>query len=1121
MKLNILIGLAALALPLAAPAQSLLSIDFETEDSYKSVGVYDTWEASPFRTGKLTGNAAVVGNPYKVTDDLLGDINNSDRVLGVQRSRYGSNTFGARIEFNTPIDLTPQTVYAHVKLYRPQPGRVMLIGLGKRVDRPSQPETVVQFNQMSVNAIGTDKWYDCVFPLSAAKGVQIYSFVVVTDCESTHALGADYVAYIDDIEVNNSSLPRVQYEDYPYNYNESSTITHETRSTSAVKLTDSKGVVQQVTTNQASSRKLYFAKLADQLQAMAGEVVTPAFTSTFSTWMHSYIYLDRNRDGRFNMDINADGTPTAESDIMTYSYYNGKNSKGQSAGSSSSLQPSSFTIPADLTPGFYRIRYKIDWDDIDAGGSVVSDNEITRNGGIIVDTRLNIHLAEVTVTRGQNAEGTNGEILDAEGRALDNTKAEFGKPFTIKAKPGDGFYLKQITIRHGYPDKDSLVHSTPQYEDVVVPAIRFNDDLTYTIPAKWMDGDVRITPVFVDYDPEAEAQGYELNFSEDLQITRTDRNLNSFTVTGSQSGEKQFTLTGTNYVFRNLTNMAKGVVAGETINIAVNYTGRAMHTYFYLDRDHNGAFDCNLGDNGVPTSASELLAYSCYNNLNSLGEAIAYPGTVPVNAVPQFTIPADLEPGIYRARFKIDWNNIDPAGQWSENGSNKINENAGYVVDFMMNVYDGAGKLEVLTTNGSIVGAGVAGLSKIIPYGQALTVRPVPAAEGYEADRLVVRHGHGIDGKQFYNGNRQWSEYTVDLSSVTSLTIPADSIDGDVRISADFQPSNSEYELVWSDEFNGADGTQPDAEKWRRDSRANPTWKRFIAQTEAGQAATGYIEDGKFVARCIATPGAMAEAEGNVAMISGAINSSNLFSCTYGKIEGRLLTQPHVGNFPAFWMMPQDNSKGWPYAGEIDIWEQIDAQSISYHTIHTGWANGAGDGGMGNSNNPAKSGSKQGVTPGNYHTFGLEWSEDLLSWFVDGEKVFSYAKLKDNDYALSNGQWPFDAPFYIILNQSVGNGGWAANPDTGFTYETLFDWVRVYQKEGQTHQTGVTSLAGRQRLDFYAAPGRLTVVAPDATQVSLYDTAGRLVLHTRIQGNKTLSLPSGVYVLNGRKVLVP
>ena len=1119
MKLHTLLGLAALALPLTANAQATVSIDFETADSYKSIGVYDTWENSPFQTGALTGNVAVVDNPYKVSDDLLGDINSSDKVLGFQRSRYGSNTFGARIELNTPLDLTPKTVYAHVKLYRPKTGRVMLIGLGKRVDRPSQPETVVQFNQISTNAIGTDKWYDAVFPISAAKGVQIHSFVVVTDCESTHNLNADYVAYIDDIEVSNSSLPRVQYEDYPYNYNESSTITRSGFSTSAVKLTDSKGVVQQVTTNQASSRKLYFAKLADQLQAMAGEVVTPGLTSSFSNWMHTYVYLDRNQDGRFNMGINENGTPTDESDIMAYSYYNGKNSKGQNAGESNSLTPPSFTVPADLAPGFYRIRYKVDWDDLDAGGSVVEGNTILKTGGIIVDTRLNVHGSKVTVTRGQNAEGTNGEILDANGVALDNTQADFGKPFTIKAKPGDGFFLKQITIRHGYLDKDSLVHSTPQYEDVVVPAIQFNDDLTYTIPATWMDGDVRITPVFVDRDPSDEARGYALNFAEDLKITRNDRNLNSFTVTGAQSGEKVFTLTGTNYVFRNLTDQAKGVIAGENINIAVNYTGRAMHTYFYIDRNHDGVFDCLLGDNGIPTAASELMAYSCYNNKNSLGEAISAPGNVPVNAVPQFTLPADMQPGVYRARFKIDWNNIDPAGQWSENGSNKINENAGYVVDFMLNVYDGEGKLEVLTSNGSVVGNGVAGLPKTVPFGQALTVRPIAAADGYAAEQVIIRHGHNLDGKQYYNGNRQWSEYAV--AADASITIPADSIDGDIRISADFEPSNPDYQLVWFDEFDGEDGTQPDAAKWRRDSRANPTWKRFIAQSEDGKAATGYIQDGKFVARCIATPAAMAEAEGNVAMISGAINSSNLFSWTYGKVEGRLLTLPHTGNFPAFWMMPQDNSKGWPYAGEIDIWEQIDAQNISFHTIHSGWANGAGDGGLGNSNNPTKGGTKSGVTNGYYHTFGLEWEEDLLSWYVDGEKVFSYAKLKNNADALSKGQWPFDAPFYIILNQSVGNGSWAANADTNFAYETLFDWVRVYQKEGQIHQTGIGTVSKKLRLDFFAAPGRLTIVVPDATQVQLHDAAGRLVLNQRLQGNKTVHLPAGVYVLNGQKVLVP
>ena len=46
-------------------------------------------------------------------------------------------------------------------------------------------------------------------------------------------------------------------------------------------------------------------------------------------------------------------------------------------------------------------------------------------------------------------------------------------------------------------------------------------------------------------------------------------------------------------------------------------------------------------------------------------------------------------------------------------------------------------------------------------------------------------------------------------------------------------------------------------------------------------------------------------------------------------------------------------------------------------------------------------------------------------------------------------------------------------------------------------------------------------MVPDATQVQLHDAAGRLVLNQRLQGNKTIHLPAGVYVLNGQKVLVP
>lgn len=47
---------------------------------------------------------------------------------------------------------------------------------------------------------------------------------------------------------------------------------------------------------------------------------------------------------------------------------------------------------------------------------------------------------------------------------------------------------------------------------------------------------------------------------------------------------------------------------------------------------------------------------------------------------------------------------------------------------------------------------------------------------------------------------------------------------------------------------------------------------------------------------------------------------------------------------------------------------------------------------------------------------------------------------------LEEGQWSFDRFFFIILNQSVGYGNWHA-PDPHATYETEFDWVRIYQRE--------------------------------------------------------------------------
>ena len=87
-------SILSLALGLSLTTGAQIAINFEVQD-YKSLGVYDTWEASPFRTGQLQGNYAVVDNHLTAEEEMLGAApNTSAKILAVQRSRFGSNTFG-------------------------------------------------------------------------------------------------------------------------------------------------------------------------------------------------------------------------------------------------------------------------------------------------------------------------------------------------------------------------------------------------------------------------------------------------------------------------------------------------------------------------------------------------------------------------------------------------------------------------------------------------------------------------------------------------------------------------------------------------------------------------------------------------------------------------------------------------------------------------------------------------------------------------------------------------------------------------------------------------------------------------------------------------------------------
>lgn len=490
-------------LPIAMTAQT--NITFEEQD-YKALGVYDTWEESPFRTGKLNGNYAVIDNHLTYVDEQLEAApNDSKKILAIQRSRYGSNTFGVRIDLNETFELTPTTKYIHVMVHRPYGGRVMVVGLGKRTERQGQSPETEQFWAMSTTNVGADKWQDVVLPIKGNGGIDIYSLVVVPDCESPHNYSEDAICYIDNIEVNDNPQSKFVYGYYPVSFDKGQLYTRSDRHVNGVGIVSADGT--QNFTAPSKPNTVYVDMTANELRARAGEKVTPKINYSGS-WMHGYVYLDTNNDGKFQYDMNDDNTVPEGSEIMAYSYYEGKNSTGASVSNSNVLAPPAFTIPAGLENGYYRMRFKVDWDCIDPAGNMDQGNSIISNGGGIIDIRLNVHGDYCNV----NDANRNGEVLAADGTKLVKYQAEFGKPFTIKMNPEQGFEYAGIVVKYGYNlGGDSIVHDNLQWQKVRISRELFVND-EYTIPSEYMIGDVEIEGLFIEegtYVPEVPETRYE------------------------------------------------------------------------------------------------------------------------------------------------------------------------------------------------------------------------------------------------------------------------------------------------------------------------------------------------------------------------------------------------------------------------------------------------------------------------------------------------------------------------------------------------------------------------------------------------------------------------------------
>ena len=197
--------------------------------------------------------------------------------------------------------------------------------------------------------------------------------------------------------------PEPPVEDYAINFDKDAKQNHSSRYSTSVSL-QQEGKDKQ-TIEFGKTMNGYEDLTAEKFTVEAGSEVTPSI-GYVGEWMHGYVYIDLDNNKQFS--FNADGADQTGTDVVSFSYYKDKNSKGEDAASNCNVNPMpSFTAPT--TPGTYRIRFKVDWDNIDAGGSTVSGNNILNNGGGIYDATLEVVEPVTDGISTINAEVANGE----------------------------------------------------------------------------------------------------------------------------------------------------------------------------------------------------------------------------------------------------------------------------------------------------------------------------------------------------------------------------------------------------------------------------------------------------------------------------------------------------------------------------------------------------------------------------------------------------------------------------------------------------------------------------------------------------------------------------------------
>ena len=308
--------------------------------------------------------------------------------------------------------------------------------------------------------------------------------------------------------------------------------------------------------------------------------------------------------------------------------------------------------------------------------------------------------------------------------------------------------------------------------------------------------------------------------------------------------------------------------------------------------------------------------------------------------------------------------------------------------------------------------------------------------------------GGGLQGGTTYKFQLRQTSKDYRVKTITrSITTPAQPEIEILPVLAGFTVGK----IIWSDEFNS--GSSIDTQSWTA---------RYCGQSGANGGGTCYnnesqwyipqaitVENGKAVittTRVNSAPPAPANCLGaNCAFTSGRFDTQDKVSFKYGYIEAKMKMPQGDGNWPAFWMLGADIADiSWPNSGEMDIAEQGGNQprrnsaALHYSTNNSGCCD----------NHLYEWGEviKSYNFYEDFHTFGLAWTQDQMTLYVDRVAFWTVTK-----NSIRSQYWPGNKPYFLIFNNAIGpiGGGFGGLWGNWTTSQMTIDYVRAYQLNGQ------------------------------------------------------------------------